>query len=159
MDNFKEYKPIKKNNMLTQVLMAFVVFIFGIGTLTTEEWYLGMLALGAYFIIASKAYVSYKNNSLVTYQIDGDLLKYFEEDELVGVWNIKETEISWYGERASKFTSKLEYSLIIVKNGEVEKFLDCSLFDFLQIYNEILKIQGKQPIESLEELEDKKYRI
>ncbi len=149
MENFKEYRKNKKARYTGEISVAVFGFLIGLYQIFKGELQAGIISIGLGCVCLGYVYLLTKMEGKVYAQIDNGVLKYYENDNLVGEWNIKETEIAYRATKRNFLISIGEFDLIIIHGEDDVEILTCTQLDFLELYNDIMGIQGKEKVESV----------
>ncbi len=151
MDNFKEYRRVKKFTYAGEYLAIILMGLSGLTFVLNGETVQGLSALGLGCAILFYVFLLKKMSGKIFAQLDNGVLKYYENDELVGEWNVKETEIAYNATLNKTLHGIKEFDLLIIHGEDDVEILTCTQLDYLELYNDIMELQGKEKKSSVDE--------
>ncbi len=150
MNNFKEYPEVKKDSYWWEIGVVIICLLVLIIKIQSGDFVGSLVTLA--ILVACVGYIIFmkklRRSVKVFVQIDNGFLKYFENDNLVGTWNIKETDIGYSAYKDRFSLSINDFNLVIIHDEDNVEILTCTYLDYLELYNDIMEIQGKEKVES-----------
>ncbi len=143
MNNLKEYKNIKKTASLPILCLIGACLIFGLYDIAIELFQKGIFFIIVSTVLSCKLIFNFVDEDLkFHYQIKDDILIAYKDTELIGEWPIKDTDFDY--QRIGGLGDRT-YNIVIIYGEDDVDILPCTHVNSLELYNDILIIQGKKP--------------